>query len=106
MHFCTIFVFNFVMHFRIQYNIFCIFGIMQGIGFMEFRGEPTSFLKSTVSVLSTHYPQRSFKIIILNAPSYFNAAFNIIKSMLNENTRAKISVILATEMATEMLKVC
>jgi CRAL/TRIO domain len=81
------------------------FSPLQGVGLRDLRGETTAFLKQTVGLLSTHYPQRSFKIMVLNAPAFFGAAYAMVKGLLNESTRAKIAIVLPAQTATEMLQV-
>lgn len=77
----------------------------QGVGLRDLRGETTAFLKQTVGLLSTHYVQRSFKIMVLNAPAFFGTMYAMVKSLLNESTRAKIAIVLPANTATEMLQV-
>ncbi|CAM9259717.1 unnamed protein product [Chrysoparadoxa australica] len=76
-----------------------------GLRMRDVVGEAVAFLKATVSQMSAHYPQRSFKIFILNAPGFFNYVFVTVKPLLNEATKAKINVVPAGQMATELLKV-
>lgn len=76
-----------------------------GVAFRDLAGDAASFLKATVGAMSKHYPQRSFKIFILNAPSFINGIFGLVKPMLNEMTRAKISIVPATHMTQELLEV-
>jgi CRAL/TRIO domain len=56
-------------------------------------------------MMSTHYPQRSYKIMILNAPGFLNGAFAAVKSMLSESTRAKIAMVPSSQTTAEMLQV-
>lgn len=77
----------------------------EGVGMRDLRGESAQFLKSTVSMMSTHYPQRSFKILILNAPGVVNLGFAAVKSLLSESTKAKIAIVPASQTAFEMLQV-
>ncbi|CAN0090374.1 unnamed protein product [Discosporangium mesarthrocarpum] len=77
---------------------------LEGVGMRDLVGDSVSFLKTTVGMMAKHYPQRSFKILILNAPSFFNSIFSLVKPMLNENTKKKIDVVPPHNMALEMLK--
>jgi CRAL/TRIO domain len=56
-------------------------------------------------MMSTHYPQRSYKIMILNAPGFLNGAFAAVKSILSESTRAKIAMVPSNQTTAEMLQV-
>ncbi len=51
---------------------------------LDLNGEAARFLKTTVGIMASHYPQRSFKIVIVNAPYFFSAAFALIEPLLNE----------------------
>jgi len=61
---------------------------------MLFRrnGEMLSFVKKFVGILSAHYPQRSYKTIIINVPRWFNTAYAVIKPLLRESTKKKIEI--------------
>lgn len=50
-----------------------------------------SFVKQTVSLTSTHYPARSYRMLLLNVPGWFNLIFKLIKPMLNDTMRQKVS---------------
>ena len=42
--------------------------------------------------MSDHYPQRSYKTLIINAPKWFSHVYQIVKPMLREKTREKINI--------------
>ncbi|CAN0099974.1 unnamed protein product [Pylaiella littoralis] len=78
---------------------------LAGVKFRDLVGESLAFLKTSVGMMSKHYPQRSFKIMILNAPSFFNSVFALVKPMLNEATKKKIDLLPVANAGAEMLKV-
>lgn len=45
------------------------------------------------------------QIMILNAPSFFNSVFAMVKPMLNEATKKKIDLLPVANVGEEMLKV-
>ena len=49
-----------------------------------------NFVKSTIGLTSSHYPARSFKMLVLNVPNWFYMTFTIIKPLLNETMRQKV----------------
>ncbi len=61
---------------------------------LDLNGEAARFLKKTVGIMASHYPQRSFKIMVVNAPYFFNVAFSLVKPLLNEGVWAYLSYIL------------
>eukprot|EP00752_Nemacystus_decipiens_P005109 g4634.t1 len=78
---------------------------LAGVKFRDLVGESLAFLKTSVGMMSRHYPQRSFKIMILNAPSFFNSVFALVKPMLNEATKKKIDLLPVANVGQEMMKV-
>mmetsp|Transcript_33147 Transcript_33147/g.76454 ORF Transcript_33147/g.76454 Transcript_33147/m.76454 type:complete len:121 (-) Transcript_33147:150-512(-) len=51
-----------------------------------------TFVKKFVKIMSAHYPQRSHKTFIINAPRWFGSAFKAIKPLLRESTKKKIEI--------------
>jgi len=56
-------------------------------------GETKNFVKGLVSMASKHYPQRSEHIVIINAPSWFMMGFKLVKPLIHENTRKRITIV-------------
>jgi len=50
------------------------------------------FVRQYVSMMSHHYPQRSYKTLIINSPTWFATIFNLISPLLRESTRQKITI--------------
>lgn len=50
------------------------------------------FASQFVKIMSAHYPSRSYKTLIINAPGWFGALFKLFKPMLRESTRKKIAI--------------
>jgi hypothetical protein len=64
---------------------------LTGVSFSKAR-EMLAFTKQFVSMMSKHYPQRSFKTLIINAPGWFGALYRVISPLLRESTRLKIQI--------------
>jgi len=45
-----------------------------------------------VKTMSDNYPQRSFRTLIINAPSWFETLYKLVKPLLRESTKRKISI--------------
>lgn len=75
-------------------KVFSVLDI-EGIGLKDVGGAVTDFIKGASSVTGAHYPERSFKIFIINAPSWFSFAWRIISPMIDKTTRSKISILSA-----------
>lgn len=56
------------------------------------KRELIGFVKKFVSTMDSHFPQRSHKTLILNAPKWFNALFKMFSPLLRESTKAKIEI--------------
>ena len=67
---------------------------MEGLGFKTFRDkDKRNFALRFVKTMSDHYPQRSFKTLVINTPSWFDLMYKIVKPLLRESTKAKISIV-------------
>jgi hypothetical protein len=66
---------------------------MDKIGFMDMMGGSTmGLIKKMSKLLQLQYPVRSYKIVIVNAPSWFNSLWKMVSPMLHARTRAKTVV--------------
>lgn len=61
------------------------------IGIMR-QGDLIGFMKQFVKTMDAHFPQRSNKMLIVNAPKWFNVIFKIVSPLLRESTKAKIEI--------------
>lgn len=50
------------------------------------------FMKEFVKTMDAHFPQRSNKMLIVNAPKWFNVIYKIVSPLLRETTKAKIEI--------------
>ena len=64
----------------------------------------TSFLlaKEVTGYFQQHYPERSDKIFLLNAPVFFSTLWRLIKPIIDPRTTAKISI--SSKDRTELLR--
>jgi hypothetical protein len=63
-----------------------------GIGLRDARGLVMDFIRQASKTISTHYPERSYMIFIINVPSWFNMVWNVIKPFLDPVTLQKIRI--------------
>ncbi|RLN62426.1 hypothetical protein BBJ29_004700 [Phytophthora kernoviae] len=82
----------------------CIILDARGIGMRDMGGEGFEFIRRCLGIMQRHYPQRSFKIFIVNVPSWFGMAWKGVKPLLNEATRAKTNILTERETAKALLK--
>ncbi|CAM9389954.1 unnamed protein product [Scytosiphon promiscuus] len=66
---------------------------VQGLGMRDLAGEALGFVKQATAIVQDHYVERSNRMFIVNAPSYFSLIWRVIRPMLNERTQAKIGII-------------
>ena len=66
---------------------------VKGIGWRDLAGDTVAYVRKCTSCLQEHYPQQSYKIFIINVPTWFGMTWKIIKPMLNESTRAKTNIL-------------
>merc|ERR1711879_502096 len=67
-----------------------------------FQSDLVSLVKACIKLTSTHYPQRSHKMIIINVPKWFDALYAIVRPLLNEAQRAKINIFRGDSVLTGM----
>jgi len=48
--------------------------------------------KSSLKIMSRHYPSRSYKTLIVNAPNWFTKLFHLFKPLLRDSTKRKIEI--------------
>jgi hypothetical protein len=65
---------------------------LAGVGFRDMVGEVMDFVKKASAISQEHYPERSFKIYIVNSPRFFATTWRLIKPWLAEETVKKISI--------------
>ena len=78
---------------------------MRGSSFRQMsNSEYIEFGKRFVAMMSANYPGRSYKTLIINAPTWINVLYKIFKPMLRESTRQKIIILKAGEEQDTALK--
>ena len=66
---------------------------LKGLGMKHFSKDTYSVLKAISALCSDHYPETLGKMCIINAPYFFQIAWNMIRRWLDERTKHKISII-------------
>ena len=66
---------------------------LDGIGFRDFAGEVVDFVKKASSFTAAHYPERSGSVFIINVPSWFSVIWNVVKPLIDDVTKKKISIL-------------
>eukprot|EP00804_Cyclotella_cryptica_P006401 CCRYP_014288-RB/>CCRYP_014288-RB protein AED:0.17 eAED:0.17 QI:266/1/1/1/0.5/0.33/3/859/387 len=78
---------------------------MKGLSFRNMRNQQyIGFGKRFVQMMSSNYPGRSYKTLIINAPSWFHALYKMFKPLLRESTRQKIVIFKSGEKQDTALK--
>ena len=66
---------------------------LSGVSFSTLHNkEIMSFVQHVVTTMSHHYPSRSHKTLLINAPRWFGGIYSVIKPILRESTRQKIEI--------------
>ncbi len=65
---------------------------LDGIGFRDFAGEVVDFVKRASKFTGDHYPERSGSIFVINVPSWFSVIWNVVKPMVDDVTKQKITI--------------
>eukprot|EP00968_Pinguiococcus_pyrenoidosus_P014346 scaffold1307_cov200-Pinguiococcus_pyrenoidosus.AAC.35 len=70
---------------------------VEGVALSDLAGDAKQFLLKSMSLVQNHYPERSKKILIVNAPGWFSIIWKAIRGWINEETRKKISILTSSE---------
>ena len=67
---------------------------MKGLGFRQIvSGSTKQLLQRQVKVGSQYYPERTYKTLIINVPSWFSVVWKIVKVFLTERSVVKINIL-------------
>lgn len=78
---------------------------MRGLSFRNMKNqEYIGFGKRFVNMMSSNYPGRSYKTLVINAPKWFHALYKVFKPLLRESTRQKIVILKAGKHQEKALK--
>jgi hypothetical protein len=78
---------------------------LKGVSLTKTR-EMLAFIQQFVSLMSSHYPQRAFKTLIINTPGWFGALYRLISPLLRESTRRKIEILSPGRKQRQVLQEC
>lgn len=67
-------------------------------------GEALDSVKKTVNWANQHYPERSYVILVVNAPMWFSWIWKLIKGLVHENTQRKIKILSQKEVLNGLLE--
>lgn len=65
---------------------------LDGIGIRDFAGDVVDFVKRASAFTAAHYPERSGSIYVINVPSWFSIIWNVVKPMVDDVTKKKITI--------------
>mmetsp|Transcript_3110 Transcript_3110/g.4769 ORF Transcript_3110/g.4769 Transcript_3110/m.4769 type:complete len:271 (-) Transcript_3110:68-880(-) len=65
---------------------------LKGVSISQFAGEVREYMVRAAKLIGAHYPERSFKIFVLNAPWWFNMVWKVLSPLMHANTKAKVTV--------------
>ena len=66
---------------------------LEGMGLRDFAGEVVDFVKRASAFTGDHYPERSGSIFVINVPSWFSIIWNVVRSLVDEVTKEKITIL-------------
>ena len=92
-----------ITHPRRDGRVLTIFDV-EGVAISDLAGDAKQFLTRSMALVQAHYPERSLKILIVNAPGWFSIIWKAIRGWINEETRKKISILTPAETKGGMLE--
>ena len=65
---------------------------LKGLSITLVRGKTFEVIKKMIKLFGMHWPERSFKAFIVNAPFWFNGIWGVVKQFVNKRTVEKFRV--------------
>lgn len=75
-----------------------------GVRLLKLPTDVLRFIKTANALLSSHYPERAFKVLIVNAPVSFTVVWKVVKGFIDKQTLAKIKVVRGKRAVLSALK--
>jgi hypothetical protein len=66
---------------------------VENVKMFDLAGDNLNFVKKSIGFANCHYPERSFVIYIINAPTWFSFLWKVIKPMIHPNTQKKVRIL-------------
>jgi hypothetical protein len=66
---------------------------LDGVTMANARGEAMDYTRHNTKLLGDHYPERSFRTLVVNSPWWVHTLYKLIAAMLDPVTKAKIFVL-------------
>jgi len=76
----------------------------RGISLKDARGPALQFVRKASAFQQAHYPERSFKMFIINVPSWFSLVWSVVQNFVHKNTRQKIFIYSNDEYKRKLLE--
>lgn len=78
---------------------------MKGVSMGKTR-EMLALIKQFVAMMSSHYPQRGYRTLVINAPTWFGTLFRMISPLLRESSRQKVQILSPGKKQQRVLEEC
>lgn len=106
MHFHFLYVTEYLWkHLAPDDNASCFSVInMDGVTMSNARGEALDYTRKNAKLLGEHYPERSFRTLVINAPFWLHTIYKLVAVMLDPVTRTKIFVLPASKSRAKILE--
>uniref|UniRef100_A0A7S3YHI5 CRAL-TRIO domain-containing protein n=1 Tax=Heterosigma akashiwo TaxID=2829 RepID=A0A7S3YHI5_HETAK len=77
---------------------------LNGLSTTDLVGEKMKLMSKTLEMIGQHYPERSFQILILNAPGWYSWLFSVVKPLLRVKTQRKIQVVKTNQVVQTLME--
>merc|ERR1712130_198183 len=64
----------------------------KNVGFSDFAGDVKTYLTAINEISGLHYPERCFRIFVVNAPWVFSTIWSLLKAVIDPVTAAKVHI--------------
>jgi len=85
----------------------CVLFDVDGLQLAQCRGVRYQFVKACAKIAREHYPERVSRVVICNAPQWFQVVWKVVKPWVDPKTVAKVSIVRAgVETLSALREIC
>lgn len=76
----------------------------KGVNLRDARGPAMNFIRKATAFQSSHYPERMYRMFLINTPSWFSLVWSVVQTFVDKNTKAKIHIYSGDDYKAKLLE--
>lgn len=77
---------------------------IQGLGFRDVTSDLLEYIRNSLGSMQKHYPQRAYKVFLVNTPSWFHYTYKLITPILSQSTKSKVYLVPEAQVKPTLLE--